>query len=156
MESPSSNMTNEYTPNVKGRLKENIFFWEEIGASSWVLSILRDGYALPFISEPEPKIFQNTVSALTNKEFVTNEILDLLNSGRVREVSQNEIEVLNPLTVADNGQKLRLILDCRHINSFLRFPDSNVMISVLSLICSRLEIISSSSTLRVVIITLIS
>ena len=83
LESPSSNMTNEYTPNVKGRLKENISFLEKIGASRWVLSILRDGYALPFISEPEPKIFQNNVSALRNKEFVTNEILDLLNSGRV-------------------------------------------------------------------------
>ena len=35
-------------------------------------------------------------------------------------MSQNEIKVLNPLTVADNGQKLRLISDCRHIYSFLR------------------------------------
>ena len=122
LESPSSNMTNEYTPNMKGRLKENISFWEEIGASSWVLSILKDGYALPFISEADPKIFQNNVSALRNKEFLTNEILDLLNSGRVREVSQNEIEVLNPPKVADNGQKLRLVSDCRHINSFLRVP----------------------------------
>ena len=30
--------------------------------------------------------------------------------------------MLNPVTVADSGQKLRLILDCRHINSFLRVP----------------------------------
>ena len=78
------------------------------------------GYALPFISESEPKISQNNVSALRNKNFVTNEYLDLLNSGHVQEVSQNEIEVLNPL--ADNGQNLRLILDCRHINSFLTVP----------------------------------
>ena len=77
-------MTKEHTPNVKGRLKESISFWEEIGASSWVLSILKNGYALPFISEPDPKVFQNSVSALRNKEFVTNEILDLLNSGRIR------------------------------------------------------------------------
>ena len=41
MESPSNNMTKEHTPDVKGRLKENISFWKEIGASSWVLSILR-------------------------------------------------------------------------------------------------------------------
>ena len=122
MESPSSNITKEHTPNMKGRLKENISFWEEICASNWVLSILRDGFALPFISEPEPKIFQNNVSALRNNEFVTNKIVDLLSSGRVPEVNQNEIEVLNPLTVADNGQKLRLILDCRHVNSFLRVP----------------------------------
>ena len=122
MESPSSNMTKERTANVKGRLKENISFWEEIGATSWILSILRDGYALPFISEPEPKIFQSNVSAFTNEEFVTNQIFDLLNSGRIREVSQNEINVLNPLMVEDNGQKLRLIVDCRHLSSFLTVP----------------------------------
>ena len=120
IESPSSNMTKEHTPNVKGRLKENISFWEEIGASSRVLSILRDSYALPIISEPEPKIFQNNVSALRNKEFVTNEIFDLLNSGCVLEVSQNETEVLHLLMVADNGQKLRLILDFRQANPFPR------------------------------------
>ena len=57
---------------------------------------------------------------MRNKEFVTNEIFDLLNSGHIREVSQDE--VLNPLTVVDNGQALRLILDCRHVNSFLRVP----------------------------------
>ena len=91
---------------MKGRLNENIYFWEEIGASSWVLSFLMDGYALTFISKPEPKVFQSNVSTLRNKEFVTNKILDLLNSGHIREVSQNEIEVLNHLTIADNGQKL--------------------------------------------------
>ena len=50
----------------------------------WVSSILRDGYAsLLFISEPEPKVFQNNISALRNKEFVTNDILDLLDSGPI-------------------------------------------------------------------------
>ena len=34
MESPSSNTIKEHTPDVKGRLKENISFWEEIGAST--------------------------------------------------------------------------------------------------------------------------
>ena len=99
LESPSSSMTNAYTPDVKGRLKENVSFWEEIGASSSVISILREGYALPFISEPEPKIFQNNVSALRNKEFVTNEVLNLLSSGRVREMSQNEIKVLRGILI---------------------------------------------------------
>ena len=70
-ESPSSNMTKEHMLNGKSRLKESISFWEGIGASSWVLSILRDPYALPYSSEPEPKIFQNNISALRNKEFVT-------------------------------------------------------------------------------------
>ena len=76
----------------------------------------------PLSLNQNPTFSKKDVSALRNKEFVTNEILDLLNLGIVQEVNQNETEVLNPLMVADNGQKLRLILDCRHINSFLRVP----------------------------------
>ena len=30
--------------------------------------------------------------------------------------------MINPLTVADNGNKLRLILDCRYINRHLQIP----------------------------------
>ena len=36
----------------KGRLKENIAFWRDIGASKWVLSVIENGYYLPFISLP--------------------------------------------------------------------------------------------------------
>ena len=98
------NNRHQGVPNVKGRLKANIHFWEEIGASNWVLRILREGYVLPFISEPEAKNFRNNSSVTKNKEFVTQEVLDLLGSGRVREVSADEIKVINPLTVADNGE----------------------------------------------------
>ena len=51
-----------------------------------------------------------------------DEILDLLDSGRVREVDLSEVHTLNPLCVADNGEKLRLILDLRYINKFLQVP----------------------------------
>ena len=37
---------------VKGRLKQNIAFWKDIGASKWVLSVIKNGYYLPFISLP--------------------------------------------------------------------------------------------------------
>ena len=112
-----------FTPKVKGRLKERLDFWKEIGASNWVIKILSQGYALPFTSEPEPSIFRNNFSALHNADFVTKEILDLLDSGRVREVNLSEVHTLNPLSVADNGEKLRLILDLRYINKFLQVPN---------------------------------
>ena len=54
--------------------------------------------------------------------MVTSEISELLSSGRIREVSRNDVHTINPLSVADNGDKLRLILDLRHINQFLRVP----------------------------------
>ena len=49
-------------------------------------------------------------------------IKELLSSGRRREVSRDEVYVINPLTVADNGNKLRLILDYRYINQHLQIP----------------------------------
>ena len=78
--------TGDSLPNVKGRLRERLPFWKEIGAGNWVTRILREGYALPFTKEPEPAFFNNNRSALNNREFVTKEILDLLSSGRIREV----------------------------------------------------------------------
>ena len=44
-----------YYPTVKNRLAERIDFWESIGASNWILKILREGYALPFVKQP-PKV----------------------------------------------------------------------------------------------------
>ena len=57
-------------PNVKGRLKANVFLNEETGASNWVLKILREGYALLSISEPEPRVSKNNSFELKNKDFV--------------------------------------------------------------------------------------
>ena len=55
--------------------------------------ILREGYALPFTKEPQPASFNNNRSALNNKEFVTKEILDLLSSGRIREIDISEVHI---------------------------------------------------------------
>ena len=50
-------------PPVKGRLAKNIKFWEGINAGPWVLRIIKEGYALPFINEPEPADSKNNASA---------------------------------------------------------------------------------------------
>ena len=61
----------------------------------------------------------NNRSAEENAEFVGEEISKLLEKGCVREVSEVP-HVVNPLTVAQNkAGKLRLVLDCRHINPAL-------------------------------------
>ena len=74
-------------PPVKGRLAKSIKFWEGINASPWVLRIIKEGYALPFINEPEPAEFKNNASARKHSDFVTSEVKELLTSGRIREVS---------------------------------------------------------------------
>ena len=104
-------------PGVKDRLAENIQFWDKIGASGFILKVIREGYALPFKEVPEPADFSNDASARRNSDFVTSEISELLSSGRIREVSHK----VYPLSVADNEDKLRL-MDLRHINQFLRVP----------------------------------
>ena len=61
----------------------------------------------------------NNRSAENNYDFVTKEISKLLAKGCISEVSDVP-HVVNPLTVAENkAGKLRLVLDCRHINPAL-------------------------------------
>ena len=106
---------------VKGRLKENIVFWKNIGASRWVLSIIENGYYLPFISLPARKSFQNHPSVVQNQEFVCQELRKLVASGAVVEVRQEDLSVVNALGVVKNARgKSRLILDLRYVNNHLR------------------------------------
>ena len=63
---------------VKGRLKENIDFWKQIKASSWVLRVIREGYALPFVEPPEKRMHENHRSAVKCGDFVKSEITKLL------------------------------------------------------------------------------
>ncbi len=117
-----SKKSNEKLPSVKGRLRENIDYWEKINASHWVLRILRDGYMIPFTRTPEPAEFQNNASAYKHSDFVALEIKELLQSRRIKEADRHNVHIVSPLTVADNGEKLRLILDCRYINQHLQSP----------------------------------
>ena len=106
-------------PNVKNRLSDNIGFWKQIGASPWVLEIIQNGYALPFVQEPQPAFFTNNKSAFEAYSFVTSEINDLLAKGCIKEINRQEAHIISPLSVANNGEKPRLILDLRYLNSFI-------------------------------------
>ena len=64
----------------------------------------------------EPAEFSNNASARRNSDFVTSEISELLSSGRIREVSCDDVHTINSLSVADNGDKLRLILPVNRPN----------------------------------------
>ena len=106
---------------VKGRLRENIAFWQNIGASQWLIKVLCEGYCLPYVELPLSKFFGNHNSASCHSEFVSLEISKLLVSGALLEVSSNNVQVCNPLGVAVNSSgKPRLILDLRYVNQHLR------------------------------------
>ena len=110
-----------YYPTVKNRLAGRIDFWESIGASNWILNILREGYALPFVKQSPKVRFQNNKSALSSAEFVTNEIKGLLKSG-CKEIDEFEAHVISPLSVVHKSTKPRLILDLSYLNQFLTVP----------------------------------
>ena len=104
---------------VKGRLKKCFNYWEStISASRFVLDIISEGYKLPFVNFPGRCYLNNNLSARNHPEFVQQAILELLSRDCIEEHSEPPFCV-NPLTVAQ-GKKLRLVIDLRHVNSFLR------------------------------------
>ena len=85
--------------NVKGKLRENVSFYQSIGAPDFVLSIIRNGYKLPFVNFPESVILPNNRSARDHSSFVDEALLELLSSGRVIQVADAPF-VVNPLSVS--------------------------------------------------------
>ena len=103
-----------------GRLKAAVDKWKSSGTSSYILSVINNGYGLPLKKVPLEADIKNNKSALDAKVFVGEEITKLLELKCISEVSRNQVHVINPLTVAQNRSgKQRLVLDCRYINPLL-------------------------------------
>ena len=83
----------------------------------FVINIVKHGYSLPFIFQPPPFYAANNKSSLRNRSFVEKSIEQLLADNCIEEVSAMPY-CCNPLTVAE-GDKLRLVLDLRHVNEYL-------------------------------------
>ena len=73
---------------VKGNLKNNVVFWSSIGAPDFILSIIENGYRLPFISFPAAVKLRNNNSSQVHVDFVDKAILELLNSDLVCMVNE--------------------------------------------------------------------
>ena len=64
--------------SVPGDLAKCYQEWEKVGASGFILSVICNGYKIPFIDFPPPKVFPNNASTLKEKDFVSKAISDLL------------------------------------------------------------------------------
>ena len=62
---------------VKDRSKSNIEFWRDIGANSYILDTIENGYVIPFHSTPVSICCKNNRLALQHKTFVLEAISDL-------------------------------------------------------------------------------
>ena len=115
----------EYSENdtisVMGRLKQNSTFWKNcLHTSPFVQSIIDEGYRIPFENDFPPSFYApNNKSSLRNKSFVDKAVNDLLAKGAILEVTDIPF-CCNPLTVSEKKNKLRLVLDLRHVNKYVK------------------------------------
>ena len=83
------------------------------------MSVLEDGYVIPFVEEPPSCYLKNNASALNDSEFVVQAITALLEANCASEC----VDVpycCNPLTVVV-GKKKRLVIDLsRSVNPYLK------------------------------------
>ena len=105
--------------SVRGRVKENSHFWKnELKPALFVQNIIDNGYIMPFITITPSLYAPNNKSNLMNSRFVFQAILKLLKSNCIEKIDQKPY-CCNPLAVAES-KKLRLVLDLRHVNSFIK------------------------------------
>ena len=111
-------LPSEKQQSVVGKLVKCVMFWEtELSASTYVMDIIKNGYSIPFSSQPPESFEKNNASALGNPVFVEAALQELLIDGRILQTDTVPY-VVNPLSVAE-GSKLRLVLDLRNVNPFV-------------------------------------
>ena len=104
------------------RLRLHKAFWEEIGASDTVMRWIEAGYDIPFAGiEPQPWSERNGRGAAMYESFLDVALPDMLKVGAIREVSSRPwgVSGIDVVPKATPG-KFRLILDLRHLNTFVR------------------------------------
>lgn len=121
-EGPRSKPAVAAEPYVRHRLRDRLQFWQSFCTSIFVLGIIAEGYRLPWVNGPPslPHFASNHPSAFQHASFVTQAVETLIQTGAVLEVSKKPF-VVSPLVVVPKGEdKLRLILDLRFVNAFLK------------------------------------
>ena len=96
-------------------MKQNINYWKQIEANSYTGCNFQRLYKIPFVTTHDSACFENNFSALENCDFFTEAISELLETGRIKEVTSKPY-IVNPLSVSGPTEKKRLILDLRHVN----------------------------------------
>ena len=107
-------------PVIVGRLKAHKEFWESINAPKDLISIINEGFKVPFISTPPPIYVPNNKSAMVkeHKDWVRSTLKEFLSFGFITEVKEIPYCCL-PLQVAVHPSKLSLIHDESILNEYV-------------------------------------
>ncbi|GAQ86349.1 hypothetical protein KFL_002830260 [Klebsormidium nitens] len=128
-------------PWLRNRLRDQLSFWRTICTSAFVLSIISVGYQLPWLEGPPPgpSFKANHPSAFQFPDFVSDAVASLVVTGAAQEVFFKPF-IISPLGVVPKGvDKLRLILDLRCVNSFLRVDKFKYESETAGLVCTPLD-----------------
>ena len=108
------------TPSVAGKIHEKCDFWlNELEPSSFIREVIQHKYSLPFHTPCPPFSTKNNASSRKNYDFVIGAIDELIQKKCVIQVESMPY-CCNPLTVSDRKNKLRLVLDLRHVNKYIQ------------------------------------
>ena len=99
----------------------SVEFFKKLGAPPYVVDTLTHGHYPQLTDEVPQYDKRNNNSYYEHKEFADGEVLKLIKKGRVEIVKEKPF-IVNPLSVAVQRTKLRLILDCSYLNSFVSVP----------------------------------
>ena len=89
---------------IKGTLKARSYFWRHtLKVSTFVQSVIGNGYKIPFVSQPPPFSAKNKNSSTDHHPFVDHAIRDLILHGCVEAVP-SEPYCCNPLSRHRRGQ----------------------------------------------------
>ena len=109
--------------SVAGRfsLDSSIQFFEHIDTPEFVLKFLKEGFASDFLG-PVPKMERgNNKSYYEHQDYVNAHFEQMAREGKVKFVDYVPY-VVNPLQVAVQPNKKRVILDCSRLNDYIHAP----------------------------------
>ena len=72
--------------SIKESLFKHLHYWKHIETYDSILSVIENSYSIPFSSFPPSMNLRNNMSALNNRQFVSESVSELLISGRIVQV----------------------------------------------------------------------
>ena len=109
--------------NVAGSLSlpSCVKFFKDIGASEFIVNTLAHGHKSVFHEHVPPYERKNNRSYYEHEEFAIGQLLDLIKKGKAKIVKEKPY-IVNPLSVAVQQNKKRLILNCSELNKYIDVP----------------------------------
>ena len=86
-----SKLTQAYTNSTGVGRSGKVNRWKQIGANSYIVDVIENGYKIPFLHIPDEIVLENNKSVRDNTDFVNDNIERLLQKGCISRVTQKHL-----------------------------------------------------------------